>query len=536
MILQRIGNRGIQLGSLFDKAASRYPAGVVVLDHDLHIVPELGRTLIMSSLADLVDDFASRLWAAEVRPGDHVVIYKSDSFDILLLAVAVARIGAIPVLLSPKLDGATVAGLLPRTGRPYLLSDQEKLDAELPASVFDLAETVLLASGSHPNAIELAGLAGVTRVDPVLMPPDHPTLVTHTSGTTGTPKLAVHTGRSLQARYRPQASAFALLRRRETVAMHVSFVHSRIITATAIALYRGLPLLVLADDDPDHVAGIFAALRPGVIEAHPNSFMRWEELADDPRRPLANVKLFSSTFDAIHPRTVQRLLRATERRAPLFGQLYGQSETGPIVLRTYSRRRSPDADGRCVGFPFPGMTGIRITSRDGRPTGKSSPGYIEVRSDGRAVTFLGEPARYAEQANGSWWRMGDLGYRSRWGCLHLLDREVDEIPGFGSTLAAEDLLLSKLADLAEVVIIPGPDGSVLPVISTKDDAPLDPAAWRAAAVDLPPMADPVHKPLAELPHTATTKIKRLELARTLADEFARSSSPTERAHPSPRST
>jgi acyl-coenzyme A synthetase/AMP-(fatty) acid ligase len=518
MILQRIMNRGIGLGTVFDKAASRYPDNVVILDHELGITPESGRRFTVAELADLVDDMASRLWAAHIRPGQHVVIYKSDGFDIPLLAIAVARIGAIPVLLSPKLDGTTVTKMLPRAGRPHLLTDRTKLDSELSDRVFDLAEAVLLVSGTHPRALELARLAGADRVAPVIVPPDAPALVTHTSGTTGIPKLVVHTGRSLQARYRPQATAAAFIRHRETVAMHVSFVHSRIISAVVISLYRGFPLVVLADDSPDHVADVLSRVRPAIIEAHPNSFMLWEKLTEDPREPFSNVKLFSSTFDAIHPRTMHRLLRATRRKAPLFGQLYGQSETGPVVVRTYTKWRSPHADGRCVGFAFPGMTGIRVISRDGKRPTPSSPGSIEARSDGRAVTFLGEPERYDKQTNGDWWRMADLGYRTRWGCLHMLDREVDEIPGFGSTLAAEDQLFSRLDDLVEVVIIPGSGGRALPVISTKGDKPLDPVVWRNATAGLPPMAEPIHRRLAELPHTATTKIKRLELARKLAAE------------------
>jgi acyl-coenzyme A synthetase/AMP-(fatty) acid ligase len=111
--------------------------------------------------------------------------------------------------------------------------------------------------------------------------------------------------------------------------------------------------------------------------------------------------------------------------------------------------------------------------------------------------------------------MGDVGYRTKWGCLHLLDREVDVIEGFGSTLAAEDKLFARLEELAEVIIIPGPDGTAVPVVCTKDDVPLDRRAWRAAVADLPPMADPVQWRLADLPQTATTKIKRLELARVL---------------------
>ena len=515
MFLQRIGNSGIQLGRLFDRAAARHPANILLLDHDLDCAPELGRRLTIGELADFVADYASRLWAADVRPGERVVVYKSNSFDISLLACAIARIGAVPVMLSPKLDGETVAELIRRVDRPLLLTDETKIREELPDKVFELARRVLLASGEDPRGTTLSSLAGAPRVDPVTMPADHPTLVTHTSGTTGIPKLAIHTGWTFQARYRPQASVASMVRKRQLVAIHVSFVHSRLVTALAIALLRGFPLLILADDSPEHIADLFSRLKPGVVEAHPNTFMRWEPLAYDARRPLASVKYFSSTFDAIHPRTVQRMLGASRYRAPIFAQLYGQSEIGPVVGRTFTRSRGVETDGRCVGYPFPGMTDIRIVSVDGRPPSAENPGYIEARSDGRVLSYLGEPERYQKQLDNGWWRMGDVGYKTRWGCLHLLDREVDVIPGFGSTLAAEDLLLARLDELTEVIVIPGPDGTAIPVIATRDDKPIEPARWREAVASLPPMAEPVHRRLDELPHTATEKIKRLELAKQL---------------------
>lgn len=517
MLLQRVGNRGIRLGTLFERAAARHPANVVILDHALDLAPGLERRATVAEIADLVDDYAARLWAAGVRPADRVVVHKTDSFDITLLACVAARIGAVPVLLSPKLDGETVSELVRRVDRPFLVTDQAKLDHELPASVFSHAREVLLTSGGHPQARRLHDLAGAPRVAPVAMPAHHPALITHTSGTTGVPKLAVHTGWTLQARYRPQVSAAALVRKRRPVAVHVSFVHSRLFTALAITLLRGFPLLMLADDEPGHIADLFARLRPGVVEAHPNTFMRWERLADDPRRPLAQVKYFSSTFDAIHPRTVRRMLRASRHQVPVFAQLYGQSEAGPVVGRVFTRWRGEDSDGRCVGHAFPGMTGVRVVSRDGRPVSPSSPGYIEVRTDGRVLTYLGESERYAKQENDGWWRMGDVGYRTRWGCLHLLDREVDVISGFGSTLAAEDALFSALDELVEVIIVPDPAGEPVPVVCTRDDAPLDTAAWARACASLPAMAAPVQWRQSDMPQTATAKIKRLALAKALAD-------------------
>jgi acyl-coenzyme A synthetase/AMP-(fatty) acid ligase len=520
MLLQRIRNNGIRLGTLFERAAARYPANLVVLDHTLDIAPELGQRVTLTEIADLVDDMASRLWSVDVRPGDRVVVYKKHGFDISLLACAIVRIGAVPVLLSPQLDGSTVAELVRRVDRPYLVTDQEKLDGTLPASVFELTKRVLLTSGSHAGGTELRSLAAVRRVPAVTMPPDHPTLVTHTSGTTGTPKLAVHTGRTFQARYRPQGSVAAFVRKSEPVAIHVSFVHSRMYTAMPIAVLQGHPLIILADDDPAHVGDVFTQTPPGVIEAHPNAFLLWEELVDDPRQPLANVKYFSSTFDAIHPRTVHRLLSGSRRRSPRFIQMYGQSEVGPIAGRGYNPKRGAEADGRCVGMPFPGMTAVRVVSRDGKPPSPSSPGYIEVRSDGRIVTYLGEHERYEKQVNDGWWRMGDVGYRTKWGCLHLLDREVDLIPGIDSTLAVEDRLFARMDELVEVIIIAGPDGRPVPVVCTRHDKPLDRTAWNTAVVGLPSMAEPVQWRLEDLPQTATTKIKRLELARILASTDA----------------
>ncbi len=59
------------------------------------------------------------------------------------------------------------------------------------------------------------------------------------------------------------------------------------------------------------------------------------------------------------------------------------------------------------------------------------------------------------------------------------------------------------------------------MVCTKDDRPLDRMAWRAAVASLPPMAEPVQLRLDELPQTATTKIKRLELARRLGETWGR---------------
>ncbi|WP_091653562.1 class I adenylate-forming enzyme family protein [Micromonospora pallida] len=521
MLHRSVRKHGLHLGTVPEAAAARNGAMPLTLDHDLDSLPEAGRSLTVAQLAGHVDDLAGRLWAAGVRPGEHLAIYKTANFDVWVLATAAARVGAIPVLLSPALDSATVGTLLSRLDQPKLLTDVPKLDSLADVPLADLTRRVIVVAGSRPGAASLTEFVGAPRVQPVFRPQDEAAMITHTSGTTGVPKLVVHTPRTMAARLTPQWWLLSLMRKRETVAIHISFVHSRMFAAMALALFKNMPVLLMKESDPDEVASFFLAHRPGFIEALPNSLMEWEGLTDDPRKPFASVKYFSSTFDAMHPRTMSRLLHSSERRASMFFQIYGQSEVGPAVGRPYFRRSAHQSNGRCVGFPMPGSARVRVVSRDGRRPSAKNPGFIEVGWVGLAKTYFGEQERFDANMHDGWWRTGDVGYRTKLGCLHMLDREVDMIPGVRSILEVEDLVLSRLGELSELVVVPGPNSEPVPVICTNEDQPLDRERWRTAVVDFPQLADPVQIPQAELPRTATLKVRRIELSRRLHEQLGK---------------
>jgi acyl-coenzyme A synthetase/AMP-(fatty) acid ligase len=513
--------RGLHIGLLPAMAAAVNPATPITLDHDLLVAPEVGRQLTVARLADLVDDLAGRLWAAGVRPDEHIVVHKQPGADTWVLACAASRIGAVPVMLSPGLDAATVGALMERVHRPHLLTDEHKLDVLAGLPLADLATTVLLVAGERPGAVSLADLAGSPRVAPVTRPIDEAAVITHTSGTTGLPKLVVHTPRTQGIRLTPQWRLLSLMRKKETVAIHISFVHSRMVAAMALALLKEMPVLLMNESDPHKVAELFLANRPGLIEALPNSLMDWQVLSDDPRRPFASVKYFSSTFDAIHPGTMSRLLSSSSRRGALFFQIYGQSEVGPAVGRAYLRRSAHKANGRCVGWRMPlGSAKVRVVSRDGKRPGPDNPGTIEVAWPGLAKTYFAEQDRYDANRHGAWWDTGDVGYFTRLGCLHMLDREVDRIAGVHSSLEIEDLVLDRLPELTELAVVQGPSGQAVPVVCTRDDAPLDAGRWQAAVADWPQLAEPVQIPQAELPRTATMKVQRLALADRLKQQLA----------------
>ncbi|WP_331725827.1 acyl--CoA ligase (plasmid) [Streptomyces xanthophaeus] len=518
-----IQKRGLHIGLLPQMAAAVNGSTPITLDHDLDVFPEVGRHLTVSEYADRVDDLAGRLWAAGVRPDEHVVLYKTANADHWMLAAAVSRIGAIVVNLSPALDAATVAALIQRVDQPNLLTDEDKLDVLAGVPLADITKRVIAVRSDRPDVISIAGLAGAPRVKPVIRPIDEAAVITHTSGTTGIPKLVVHTPRTQGVRLVPQWRLLSLMRNKETVAIHVPFVHSRMVAAMSLALLKEYPVLLMRETDPAEVAEQFIEHRPAFIEALPNSLMEWEPLADDPRAPFGSVKVFSSTFDAIHPGTMSKLLKASDRRGALFFQIYGQSEVGPAVGRAYFRGSAHKANGRCVGWAMPnGAARIRVVSRDGKTPSETNPGRIEVAWDGLAKTYFGEQERYDTNRQGDWWGTGDVGYRTKFGCLHMLDREVDMIPGVRSSLEVEDVVLSRLTELTELVVVQGPNAEAIPVICTVDDKPLDRNRWRAAVTAFPQLADPVHIPQAELPRTATLKVQRLALARQLEAKLQQS--------------
>jgi fatty acid CoA ligase FadD22 len=454
---------------------------------------------------------------------------KSSTVDLVLLASAAGRLGAVPAMVSAAQPEDIIGELLRQLERPWLVSDAETV--ERLRSVVPVAELVrdpvLVTDVEAPAGAEsLVTLAGAPAVEPVTLDPEAPTLITHTSGTTGVPKLTVQCRRSLGGQVPQQKRMFRLFGFRGSMAMCVSLLHARMISGFAVLAELRMPTALLVDPSLDNVAAVLADFRPGALEAHPNIFIRWEELAAHPAEPLASVRLFINGFDAPHPRTIATLLGASKRRFPLYAQGYGQTEIGLITGRLYTRARAGHADSRCVGLPYTGFTRVRVAPANGQRPSPSSPGYIEARSRGRALSYVGQDERFRGQIKGGWWRMGDMGYRSRWGCIHLLDREIDRGTGLDSNLAVEDRLMQRLDELVEVVLVPG-DGLPLPVVCTRGDRPLDAAAWARATVDLPKMAEPWQCRFGDLPVTSTWKIRRPELTRRIeAGELPRLSGST----------
>ncbi|WP_052745398.1 class I adenylate-forming enzyme family protein, partial [Streptomyces sp. WM6386] len=373
------------IGAHFDHFAGK-PGPIWHLDRPFDIAPDTGRAHDSTSLAHLVQDMSGRLYAAGLRRGDRLAIIKHNHMDVVLLAAAAARIGGLPAMITSTFPPDTLGKMMERLDPKVIVASDDVLAAahEQGVQLAGPGTRVLAVEGEllPGDATRLADLAGSDIPAPELRPDSEPMLLTHTSGTTGVPKFVMHSADTIGVYGVMETIRIPFLSTRpdDTVASCIAFVHSRAVTwVMAQSVLIPSKVVVLGGSDPDVVVETLGRNRPTTLEACPNIFQRWEHLPKAHPELFSDVRMFVSTFDAIHPGTMSRLLGASDRKGALFFQIYGQSEVGPAVGRAYFRRSAHKANGRCVGWAMPrGAARIRVVSRDGNTPCETNPGSIEV--------------------------------------------------------------------------------------------------------------------------------------------------------------
>lgn len=510
-------------GTLFDGLTARGARTTVHLSRPLDIAPGLGTSLSIGQVADVIRETAGWLAAAGLRPGDRLAICKRNHWDYVLLACAAIRLGAVPALLAAGAPPDAQATMLERLEPQILVSDASVLEPARAAGTHlaGTAERTICLTGESPGTIAIGDLRGATPPPPPPHPrgPGEPLIINHTSGTTGVPKLVVHTTNTVVRRIaalETHRMPVVASRRGDTVACADPFSHGRSLPWT-IGVFSLAPrdVVIIADAAPAEAEPVLRAHPPTIVEAPPATFVQWRSLASAPHNVFRDVRLYINTFDAVHPPTIRTYLAASRRRHPLWAQVWGQAETGPLTFRILSRttiagRQDRDPTTRDLGRPIPARTGIRVVDPDSlRPLPRGQAGIVMVRTRARCIDYLGERDRWLAKAHGQWWNTGDIGMLTRGGALHLLDRECDSAPGT-SCLRLEDIIEDDLPDVLECTILPTPGRPPLPVVVT-GDGPVPAEIWRTATAGLPRLADPVTLAWGDLPRTETGKVRRAAL-------------------------
>lgn len=509
---QRVSLRKpVNVGMMAELAAERHGRVPIYLDQPFTWDPEQRVELDYVECAHLIEQMSAVLKAAGVKPWDRVAIVKTPNYDIQSLAWAAARIGAIPALISARLDPDIINILLDRLQARFLITDPEvaryaRLDAAR------LRELSCTAIADIDGGIPVEDLWGGAIPSPAPLRDDEPMMITHTSSTTGVSKLAEASAKGTTFSAMMESIFPFVHNQNELFASAISHVHIRGAVTQQASFSRGTPLLGIGQPDDETIVRMFSQYRPTIAEAHPNAFVGWEQLIEDPSRPFASIRVFFNTFDAIHPRTIRRLLDASDRSFPVWLQCYGMTETQVVTTRAYTKRsaqRQGSKDSRSVGWPVPGVR-VRIADPN---TGKklksqTEPGMIQARTPARALSFVGTPEKFAERRHGKWFDTGDWGRLNRWHQVEVLDRVADRIEGVESCLWIEDVLLDRIPDAEEIVVVPNENGKPVAVVCMREGKTLSPQAWQVASAGITGLGKPFEVTADDLQRTATVKARR----------------------------
>lgn len=502
--MARFDYEPLNLYDNFASASRKWPHVPIYFDQTLAAFPELGLETSYQDALKSIDRRAKQLARLGIKPGTMVMVYKSPAFDTYLLALALTKLGAVPVMVSYHLGAEVIKVFGQRLGQGHALIYDQK-------TAKNVSQLATPNGSSYLSLDSILDAKEVNELESTKFDLDAIAYMTHTSGTTGIPKLICHSCSSMGWRTLWQKRVLDLMQERKLCSFLVSPVHSRFNIGVSSLMSLGFPMMPLSNPDLSSVEAAFRAHPPYAVETHPNHFVQWRGLAQGHPDLFKETKYFHSTFDAINGDTMASFLKAAKANHPVFLQVYGQSECGPMILRAHRLRSLANLEARDMGLGLGDLTEARICDAEGNPVKQGQPGHIQLYSKGRALTYYQEEERFAENVYGEWWDSGDYGYIDQRGHLYLQDRQVDLVEDLPSTLALEDVLLDKLDFLAEVVIIRDPKGYAQPVIAVNDGMTMEWKAWWEVTSDMPFMNKPIVIDWLEYPRTETMKIKRSSL-------------------------
>jgi long-chain acyl-CoA synthetase len=446
-----------------------------------------------------------------IEQGDRVAVLSANNPEWCLAFWGVVDMGAILVGLNGWWKADEILYGLRDSGSRILVADKgriarivDQLD-ELP----DLEQVFLI--DCDPGDVGLDGDPRVHRFEELLTSPadplpaakideDDPAVIFYTSGTTGRPKGAVSTHRSM----------IANLQNTMYFALSLSLRTGADPTATA----AGLPPASLLTSPLFHVSGCHSGLVVGMMAGiklvipvgkfEPEKAMRliqdeqvttWASVptmvwrvVEHPARHDYDLSTVQTVSYGGSPTAseMQRRVRETFPNVRSLGNAYGLTESSSVA--TVNSGADMDTRPESVGRPMP-VVDIRIVDEQDaeRPTGQK--GEVWIRGPIVMPGYWNRPDATAETITpGGWLRTGDIGYVDADGFLYITDRAKDMIIRGGENVYCveiENRLVEHpaIADAA-VIGVPHPTlgeevKAVVEVAEGEDIAPDEVQRWVA---------------------------------------------------------
>jgi benzoate-CoA ligase family protein len=420
-------------------------------------------SLTYAELAQQVATASAGWRAAGLRPEERVLLYASDGPDLLVALLSLLRCGAVPVPVSTLYRGTDLAVLLRDARARFLVAGAEHVEqagVALADRSADLHAVVTIGDTAldHPDGVRVLGwhrdvLGSTAETGPAdHVTEDSPALWLYTSGTTGTPKAAMHRHGSIRFVAEAYGRDVLGIGRDDRCfsAAKLSFAYG-LGNSCFLPLAAGATtVLAAARPTPEALAERLVTDRPTLFFAVPTVFAALLRAGDLPDDVFASVRVAVSAGEAL-PAELQR--RFSARFGVDLVNGLGTTETLHIFLSNRPGRTRPGS----VGSAVPGYE-VRVLT-DGRPASPGQPGALQVKAPSAASGYWARAEATARVFQGEWVATGDLCVHDEDGYYTCLGRTTDMIKAGGlwvSPVEVEAHLLTH-PDVAEAAVIAAPD-------------------------------------------------------------------------------
>jgi fatty-acyl-CoA synthase len=418
---------------------------------------ETGERLTWRQLDDRVGALAGHLRdRCGIGIGDRVLVLAEGDTRTFEVQFACIRLGAIMVPVNWRLALPELIELANDVEPAVVIADGLWQDVGLKiAEAADIRHRLGWRCDAGIEDYE-AALARATPVPPGTgLSMELPTHILHTSGTTGRPKGAVTTVKTLSWHTLNIADWLLGPGRKQLNPMPLFHAGGLTTIATSM-LMTGGAVLTMRRFEPDRVLAMLGDPAAGITHFTAPPVM-WASLSAQPGFGAADFGALrlAQVAGGVPPR---ELLELWSSRGVVLQQAYGGTELGPAVtgMPRDAVAGRPASCGRAVPF-----THVRLVTADGTDAGTDEVGEVWLK--GPSVTpgyWRKDGTVEGARTEDGWFRTGDAARMDEDGFYYLVDRVKDMYKSGGENVAPAEV---------ERVIIDHPDVLDVAIVGIHDE-------------------------------------------------------------------
>ncbi|WP_193044911.1 acyl-CoA ligase FadD12 [Mycolicibacterium baixiangningiae] len=428
-------NMGITSG--FASAAQRCPDAPGLID-------ERG-TLTWREIDQRSDALAAALQALPGGGPKVIGIMARNHRGFVESLIAANRIGADVLLLNTSFAGPALAEVVEREGVEAVIYDEE-FSPTVDSAVGGARITRIIAwTDQQPDSLTVESMIAAHRGQSPQRARSRSRVILLTSGTTGSPKGAKHSGGG------PEILG-AILRRtpwraEEPVVIVAPMFHAWGFSQLAFAASLACPIITRRKFDPAATLALIDEHRATGLIVVPVMFDRIMELPADVRARYSarSLRFAAASGSRMRPDVVTAFM---DQFGDVIYNNYNATEAGMIATATPADlRAAPDTAGK----PAEG-TEIRILDPEFRQLPAGETGSIFVRN---STQFDGYTSGSTKDFHDGFMSSGDLGYLDEAGRLFVVGRDDEMIVSGGENVYPIEVekTLSAHPEVAEALVI-----------------------------------------------------------------------------------